>query len=294
MKIDAIKFKGLVLGILTVLIWGVTFVNTKVLLEDFNSYEILVLRFVVAYVALWAFNPRRIQSGGWREEAWFAVMGLSGVAVYQFLENCAIGYTNASNVAILVSTCPMGTALLSALCLREKSITRRFVIGFGLAMTGVAMVCVGGVSGFSFNPIGDLIALCAMLSWSVYSVLITRMNAKGVSPLVVTRRVFFWAIVFMLPFLPFSFDFAPSVNAARFAKLGNVLHLGFLGLLASALAFVLWNYTCKALGTVRATCGLYFIPVVTAIVAYLALGESFTVVTGLGALLTLIGVMVCG
>jgi len=288
------KLKGFACGLLTVLIWGVTFVNTRVLLEDFNSYEILVLRFAMAYAALWAFAPRRIRSEGWREEAAYAGMGLAGVAVYQYLENCAIDFTNASNVSILVSTCPMGTAILSAWCLHEKTLTRRFVLGFCLAMAGVAMVCIGGVSGLSFSPFGDLIALCAMLSWSVYSVMITRMNAKGVSPLVVTRRVFFWAVVFMLPFLPFSFDFSPAVNAARFAKVANVFHLGFLGLLASALAFVMWNFTCKALGTVRATCGLYFIPVVTAIVAYLALGESFTLTTGLGAVLTLIGVMVCG
>lgn len=288
------KARGVALGIVTILIWGVTFVNTKVLLNDFNSFEILFLRFAAAYAALWAIAPRRFSTGGWKGELGFAAMGLSGVAAYQFLENCAIGYTNASNVSILVSACPMGTAVLSSIVLREKALTRRFAVGFALAMAGVVLVCVGGVRAFHLNPVGDLLALCAMMCWSVYSVLITRANAKGVGPTLAIRRVFFWALVFMLPFLPFSFDFTPTVNAVRFAKGWNLVHLGFLGFFASALAFVLWNATCKALGTVRATCGLYFIPVVTAVVAYFALGESLTPMTGLGAVLTILGVVIGG
>ena len=84
------------------------------------------------------------------------------------------------------------------------------------------------------------------------------------------------------------------MNAARFAKGWNLFHLGFLGVFASAVAFSLWNKTCALLGTVRATCGIYFIPAVTAVVAYFVLGESLTAMTGLGALLTILGVVICG
>ena len=66
------QFQGLVLGLITILIWGVTFVNTKVLLNDFNSFEILFLRFAVAYAALWAIKPRRFSVGGWKQELRFA------------------------------------------------------------------------------------------------------------------------------------------------------------------------------------------------------------------------------
>lgn len=288
------QFQGLVLGFVTILIWGVTFVNTKVLLNDFNSFEILFLRFAVAYAALWAIKPRRFSVGGWKQELHFAAMGLSGVAAYQFLENCAIEYTNASNVSILVSACPMGTAVLSSLILKDKTLTRRFFLGFLLSMSGVTLVCLGGIREFHFSPFGDCLALCAMCCWCVYSVLITKVNVKGFGPVLAIRRTFFWALVFMLPFLPFHFDFDSSVNVARFAKGWNGFHLGFLGLLASALAFVLWNRTCALLGTVRATCGIYFIPAVTAVVAYFVLDESLTAMTGIGALLTILGVVICG
>ena len=288
------NLKGLFLGFLTILIWGVTFVNTKALLVDFNSFEILFIRFALAYAALWAIAPRRFAVGSRREELGFAGMGLSGVAVYQFLENCAIGYTNASNVAILVSACPMGTAILSTVILKQKTMSGRFCLGFVLAMSGVVLVCVGGIREFHFNPLGDFLALCAMMCWSVYSVLITHANDRHYEPILAIRRAFFWALVFMAPFVPFLCDFGGADNAARFAKGMNWVNLCFLGFLASALAFVLWNKTCAALGTVRATCGLYFIPVVTAVVAFLALGESLTALTGVGAVLTILGVVLCG
>ena len=286
--------QGLLLGLITILIWGVTFVNTKVLLNDFNSFEILFLRFAVAYAALWAIKPRRFSVGGWRQELHFAAMGLSGVAAYQFLENCAIEYTNASNVSILVSVCPMGTAILSALVLREKSLTRRFFLGFLISMSGVVLVCLGGIRQLHFSPFGDCLAILAMCCWCVYSVLITKANVKGYGPILAIRRTFFWALVFMLPALPFAFDFGLSANAARFAKGWNLFHLGFLGVFASAVAFSFWNKTCALLGTIRATCGIYFIPAVTAIVAYSVLGESLTAMTGIGALLTILGVVICG
>ena len=60
--------KGLLLAIPTILIWGVTFVNTKALLDDFSAFEILFLRFIMAYAALWCLKPKRLAVSGWREE----------------------------------------------------------------------------------------------------------------------------------------------------------------------------------------------------------------------------------
>ena len=111
--------KGLLLAVPTILIWGVTFVNTKALLVDFSAFEILFLRFLMAYAALWCLRPKRLVVAGWREEAIYAGMGLTGVTAYQFLENCALHWTNASNVCILVSISPMTTALLSQFILNN-------------------------------------------------------------------------------------------------------------------------------------------------------------------------------
>ncbi len=292
----------------TILVWGVTFVDTKaLLLAGFSALEILVVRFAMAYAVLWAMCPRRLRGVPARDEAVFALAGLSGATVYQFAENLAIHWTNASNVSIIVSACPMLTALATQALLGEKVLTWRFAAGFAIAMAGVAMVSLDGVESFGFRPAGDLCALGASASWAVYSVLVTRINAKGYPPLAAIRRVFFWALAAMA--LPVAYgllrpdaaaavscgiDLGAAVNAARFSSVSNWLHLGFLGILASAACFAAWNAACERLGTVRATVGIYMIPAVTVLFAWLLLGERLTAVGAAGALLTLLGVVLSG
>ena len=112
-----------------ILAWGVTFANTRALLRDFSALEIQLLRFALAWLALRAGEllPRRGECAAfsWRGELLFAGMGLAGVAVYQFLENCAIYYTNASNVAILVSFGPIVTAVLARIISGDRSLSAR-------------------------------------------------------------------------------------------------------------------------------------------------------------------------
>jgi drug/metabolite transporter (DMT)-like permease len=297
----------LAIAVPTILVWGVTFVNTKALLADFSSLEILAVRFVLAYAALCAMFPRRLEGVPARDEACFALAGLSGATGYQFVENLAIHWTNASNVSIIISICPMLTALASQWMLGEKAVTRRFAVGFVIAMAGVAMVSLDGVKSFSFRPAGDLCALGAAVSWAVYSVLVSRINGKGYAPGPAIRRVFFWALVGMVPLAGFGLlwpeqaaavsceiRLGAEVNAARFAVAGYWIHFGFLGLLASAACFVAWNAACERLGTVRATVGIYMIPAVTVVFAWLLLGERLTGMGAVGAVLTLAGVVWSG
>ena len=115
-----------------ILVWGMTFANTRALLEDFSALEILVGRFALAWVALWGWEIGSKLRGrdtpapmkcGWRDEWLFAAMGFCGIFCYQFLENCAIYYTNASNVAIFVSFGPIVTAALARAFTRDRSIS---------------------------------------------------------------------------------------------------------------------------------------------------------------------------
>jgi len=288
-------------------VWGVTFVNTKALLEDFSALEILFLRFFLAWTALWALWPRRLRVASAKDEALFAAAGLTGAAVYQLAENLAIHYTNASNVSILVSICPMFTAILSQWLLGERALTRRFAAGFLLAMTGVAMVSLDGVKSFHFRPSGDLLAVGAGVSWGFYSVSVSVINGRGYPATGAIRRCFAWALAFMLPVVVWGaldpegagrvscgVELGAAANAARFSDAANWLNLGFLGLLASAFCFVGWNAACDRLGTVRASVGIYLIPAVTLLFANAFLGETMTAVGGVGAVLTLGGVILSG
>ena len=118
-----------------------TFASTRFLLGDFSPLEILVLRFSIAFAALWIVTrfTGKVDCGGWRSEWIFAAMGLSGIVVYQFLENCAIRSMNASSVAIVVAFGPIVTALLARALTYNEQFSARFVCGSLIAVAGVAI-----------------------------------------------------------------------------------------------------------------------------------------------------------
>ena len=303
-----IQVRSYAIAAFVILVWGVTFGSTRSLLLDFSALEILVLRFAVAWlvlVGIGLFDRSAKRRFSFRDELLFATMGLTGVTAYQFLENCAIYYTNASNVAIMVSFGPIVTAAMARVLTSDKTLSVRLVVGSLIAVCGVAMVSMNGSGEFHLRPLGDAMALAAMVSWGLYSVMVGKVNDKGYSPTTVIRKSFFWALVMMLPFVlwgmteegfyaldgSFSVTIDAEVNAERFGRALNWVNLGFLGVLASAACFVLWNHACKTLGVVRTTIGLYLTPVVGVLFAVIFLGERLTTASIVGGLVIVAGVV---
>ena len=300
-------FKGWIAAAFALIVWGVTFVNTRMLLTEFSALEILLLRFALAWGTLALIGLVQRKRCGWQghNEALFAVMGLTGVFVYQFLENCAIYYTNASNVAILVSFGPIVTALMARLALNDRSLSLRLVLGSLVSIAGVVLVAVNGAVNFHLRPLGDLMALGAMVSWGAYSILVGKVNALDVPPLVAVRKSFGWALVMMLPLAiwgmtesgyvaldgSYSVTLDVGANLARFSSLENGFNLLFLGVFASAACFVLWNVACKALGVVRTTVCLYLTPIIGVLFAAFFLREPITGMLATGGVLIIVGVI---
>ena len=294
---------GYLLATFSVLVWGVTFVSTKALLGDFSALEILLYRFVAAYFALWIIRPK-VEKITFKENLMFALAGLSGVVVYQFAENAALSYTACSNVSIIVSLCPMLTAVIAQIFLKEKHITTWFMIGFVIAIPGVAMVSLNGIGTLEFNPKGDLLAMFAAVCWGFYSLCVSIINRKKYDSVCSTRRIFFYAVVFMIPLTiggsfakpdsPWYFSFSADVNAERFSNVTNIINMLFLGVVASGLCFWAWNKACDRLGTVRVSSGIYLIPVVTIFFAHIFLGETLSIMGAVGAGLTIVGLFVSG
>lgn len=280
--------RGHMTAIITVLIWGTTFISTKVLLEDFQPVEILFIRFLLGYEALWLVYPHPLRGTTARQEAIFAGAGLCGICFYYLLENIALSYSMASNVGVIVAVAPLFTALLAQVFLRgEERLSANFFAGFLVAMVGVALISFNGQR-FALNPLGDGLALLAALIWGFYSIFTRKIAGFGVTTLQATRRTFFYGLLFMLPALVV---FDVRLDAARLADPVNALNLLFLGLGASALCFVTWNMAIKRLGVVQASLYIFLTPVITVVSSLLILHEPFTWMTALGTLLTLGGLV---
>ena len=100
------------MALFVTIVWGTTFISSKLLLAAFTPLEIMTFRFVIAWTVLFLLSPHPIRPKGLRGELPFLGAGLTGLTLYFILENTALEYTLASNVGIIISAAPMFSALL--------------------------------------------------------------------------------------------------------------------------------------------------------------------------------------
>lgn len=288
--------------------------------------EIFLLRFAMAYLGLLPFTLRRRTAGSsaaglertaagqekvagndtgsparrglvdrlrgvWlcrarlRDELLLAAAGLTGGSLYFLTENIALEYAPASNVSLIVCTAPVWTALLLSLVYRSERMTRRQTAGCALAFVGVVLVVLNGRFVLHLSPRGDLLALSAALLWMLYSLVIKRLGDR-LPVAYITRKVFFYGIVTILPWFAWEPFDLPAATLRHPAVWGNLL---FLGVVASLLCYVLWNAAMTRLGAVRTTNYIYLNPLVTMLTAALVIDERITPAALCGAALILSG-----
>ena len=278
--------KGHLAALVSIAIWGTTFLSSKVLLASFSPVEILFFRYALAYAVLWLVHPKPLKLQDKKQEWLFAGAGLCGVTLYTLLEVNALTLSYASNVSVIVSAAPFFCGVFAALILKEEKLRVSFFAGFAVAITGIALISFSGATELRLNPLGDLLALGAAVTWGVYSILSRKITANGYNAFAVTRRIFFWSLVFMPPAMAL---FGFRLDLARFAEPKNLLNLLFLGLVASALCYVSWNTALGTLGTTRASVYIYLMPVVTVAASVLLLHERITAMSAVGMALTISG-----
>lgn len=277
---------GHIAAFLTILIWGTTFVSTKILLTVFTPLEILFIRFSIGYLALWLVCPRKMIVLDKKHEYYFAAAGLFGITLYYLFENIALTYTLASNVGVISSIVPFFTVIFTCLFLKEQLPSWRFFLGFVIAISGICLLSFGSISTLQLNPLGDILAVTATMIWAAYATLTKKIGGFGYNVIQVTRRIFFYGLLFMIPAL-WALDF--QLNLAKFQNTTMLFNLLFLGFGASALCFVTWNFAVSALGAVKTSIYIYMVPVITTVTSALILQEKLTPAIIGGIALTLAG-----
>lgn len=277
------------IAVVVALTWGCTFVNSKILiLHGMSPEEIFTVRFIIAYLCIWIFTPRRLFADNLRDEARMALLGITGGSLYFVAENTAIGISYVNNVSFIVCTAPLATTLLAIALFRDVHATWNIITASILAVIGVGMVIFNGHFVLHLNPLGDALALCACLCWAVYSLLLRGVSQRY-GAVFITRKVFFYGLLTMLPFFavkPWTFPLAKFTDTAVW---GNLL---FLGLVASYICFLLWSWVTKKIGALKTTNYVYLNPISTVIVSAIFLDEPMKPMSFIGSLLILAGVFV--
>ncbi|MBQ9246352.1 DMT family transporter [bacterium] len=280
---------GHLLAFFSSLIWGTTLVSTKILLKNFQPVEILFFRFLMALLMFYIICPKKAPHTTKKQKIIIILAGITGVTLYYLLENIALNYTLAANVSIINCCAPFLTAIFTFLFLKNKEkINRTFFIGFVVSIIGIWFILFNG-NKINLNSIGDILAMCAAISWAIYSILIKKIADYNIPTLLVTRKTFLYGIIFMIPFL-FLFDF--KFDLTLFFNLTNLLNLLFLGFIASGICFLMWNKSIKIIGTVKSGVYLYLIPVVTVILSSIILKEPISIYLIMGVILTILGLII--
>ena len=274
----------------TVAIWGTTFVATKVLmLNGLSPAQIFTLRFSIAYILMLMFNHRRLFADSWKDEVKMILLGITGGSLYFLSENEAMNFTTTTNTSLIVCSCPLFATLLVRLVYRNTArINAIQMLGSLIAFVGMIIVVLNGRFVLHLSPLGDALAFTACMCWAVYSLLMKSVTGQY-SAAFITRKVFFYGVLTILPY----YIFVPGLPSLEvFAKPQVVGNLLFLGCLASMICFLTWNWCISKLGAVKATNWVYFNPITTMIFASWVLDEKITPYFMVGAVCILVGMYV--
>lgn len=288
------RFLYHLVAFLVVAIWGVTFVFTKLLLMvGLTAAQIFVLRFIMAYLLLLVYTLVRKQfrlfASSWQHELLMVALGITGGSLYFLMENNAMIYTTTTNTSLIVCLCPLFAALLVALFYRSMRLHGIQIAGTVMAAIGVVIVVLNGRFVLHLSPLGDTLAFGACLCWAFYSLLMIPAG-QHYDTLFITRKVFFYGLLSMIPYFLIYSDLPSLSVVLRPDVLANLL---FLGCIASMLCYLAWNWVIKKLGAVIVTNYVYFNPVTTVIFAWFILSERITIYFLIGTLLILTGMYLC-
>lgn len=270
-------------------VWGVSFVSTSKLLDTgIQPTEIYIIRFVIAYLVILALTFRKIMSDSLKDEVLFMICGLCGGSIYYIGENTALQYTLVTNVSLLVTLSPIITVLLTKMMYKTEQLSKGFIVGSIIAFIGVACVIFNSSFNIEVKPLGDLLSIFAAVSFAIYCIVVKKLNARY-DTLFISRKIFFYGVITALPFLTFQDHF---MDFAILKEPVVWMHILFLGVVCSMLAFILWNEAINKLGASRASNYLYFSPVITLIASVWLLNENVSIVGYIGCALTIGGVIV--
>ena len=280
-------------AIVTVSAWGMSFISTKVLMEEggFTPVEMFSYRFACAYLLLLLLTcNKRLLSLNWKDEVSFMLCGICAGSLYFITENVALLHTTAGNVSLLSAISPLFTTILMAVFYRMK-IKSGVILGSLIAFVGVGCVVFSSGTGLEIHPLGDLLALSSAMSWAIYSILVKRLIPLYNS-FFITRKLFLYGVLSSLPILLTQDE--PYHIAALFdlSHPQYILNFMFLVLMCSVAAYLIWNESMKALGQVTANNYLYGQPIVTMVVAAFIFHDPVTLLGVCGCILIISGLII--
>jgi drug/metabolite transporter (DMT)-like permease len=280
------SFKALI----SVLVWGASFVAVKIGLKYLPPYTLVWLRFTIGLLILGAVVGIRRQFSLPSKKAWlyFALLGFLGISFHQWLQSTGLVTSQATTTGWIVSSSPIFIAILGWLVLKEK-LNWLQILGIVVASFGVLLVITRGnltslFSG-SFLTTGDILILFSAPNWAIFTIL----SRRGIRNFPAALMMFY-VMLFGWLFSTVLFLAENGWRSIPYIRTDGWLAVGFLGVFCSGLAYIFWYDALKVLPAAQVGIFLYIEPVITVIVSLIILNEKITLPGILGGAIILLGV----
>jgi drug/metabolite transporter (DMT)-like permease len=274
----------------TVIVWGASFIATKVALRDLSPVTLVWMRFFIGVVILGIATAARRQLAlpARNELGYLALLGFLGITLHQWLQSTGLQTAQATTTGWIIASIPVFMALLGWGFLKEK-LSRMQIAGIALSALGVLLVVSkGSLSGLTtgkFGTIGDFLILLSAPNWAVFSIL----SRRGLQKHPATRMMFY-VMGFGWLFSTALFFTGPGIGEIGRMTIDGWLAMGFLGVFVSGLAYIAWYDALKVIPAAQIGAFLYLEPVVTMLLAAGMLGEPLLLASVFGGGLILLGV----
>ena len=271
-----------------VVVWGISFIATKIALEEIAPLTIIFLRLILASILLFLLAVYSKKSLAIDRKNHGGIFILALIAAFHlWIQVTGMQYTTAANTGWIIGTAPIFMAIVGFVVFKE-SLSPIRIFGILLAFFGLLMLISKG----DFSSIdllsnqGDFLILASAFTWSIYSAFNKKISLSY-SPLL---TILFLFLMMAIIILPFSISSAAIQSVISLSTKGWLAIL-FLGIFCSGIAYVLWAQALKEMDSVKVGAFLYFEPFVTVFAAWLLLKEEITFMMILSGVVITIGVL---
>lgn len=284
------KIKAVLKALFAVIVWGASFVATKISLQYIAPSTVVWLRFSMGVIILGGavVLSKQFALPRGREWGYFALLGFLGITFHQWLQSTGLLTAQATTTAWIVTSTPIFIALLGFFILGERLAWYQ-TAGILLASFGVLLIVTKGnlaaLTAGRFGTPGDFLVMISAVNWAVFSTL----SRPGLKKHPATLMMFYvmgfgWLFISILFFAGSGMEEIASIPPDGW------IAIGFLGVFCSGIAYIFWYDALKLLSVAQTGAFLYLEPIVTVIVAALLLREAILLATLLGGITILIGV----
>jgi drug/metabolite transporter (DMT)-like permease len=287
---NKISLKPVLKALFAVLVWGGSFVATKVALNDVSPVTVIWLRFGLGFIILGigVIYRKQFAFPSQQDLFYFALLGFIGITFHQWLQSTGLTTAQATTTAWIVATTPIFMALLGLMVLKEK-LSFLQVLGILTATFGVLMVVSKGDFTALFNgkagTFGDILILISSPNWAIFSTL----SRRGLKTHPAARMMFYvmgWGFLFTT----IQFLFGPGFSDIHHLTQAGWISIGFLGILCSGIAYIFWYDALQVMPVAQTGAFVYIEPFVTVIVAAVVLNEPLLLSSLFGGGIIILGV----